>query len=44
MVMEKISCTDRLRNAELLHRIKGRNVVVLIQQIKKGLPDWSHLV
>jgi hypothetical protein len=41
--MEKISWTDRVRNEEVLRRVKEeRNIVHTIKR-KKGELDWSHL-
>jgi hypothetical protein len=40
--MEKNSWTDRVRNEEVLHRVKEeRNILHTIK--KKGKLDWSHL-
>jgi hypothetical protein len=40
--MEMISWTDLVRNEDLLHIVKAeRNI---LQTIKEGRLDWSHLV
>ena len=41
--MEKISCTDRVRNEEVLHRVKEeRNI---IHTIKRRKDDWiGHIL
>jgi hypothetical protein len=40
--MEKISWTDRVRNEEVLHRVKERNI---LHTIKRGKANWiGHIL
>ena len=41
--MEKIGWTDRVRNEEVLHRVKRVKEYPTYKKKKKGLLGWSHL-
>ena len=42
--MEKISWTDRVRNVEVLRRVKEERTIIHTMKRRKANWDWSRLV